>query len=154
MRAYLAAGAPSVCGPFGSYAEWSQMVRSPLAWLGEPDPVASVDTTQAEDSELADLREMIDYWRDELKLDEPYASASLVEAASTAPAGFNAPVFKHFLMRIAGDKDGNISAKRLGEWLRRNSGDVAIGSDGRKYWLIRKPHVRDGRAQFCLKEVA
>ena len=34
MRAYLAAGAPEVCGPFGSYAEWSTMVRSPvgMAW--------------------------------------------------------------------------------------------------------------------------
>src|SRR5262249_32440603 len=37
MRGYLAAGAPEVCGPFGSYAEWSAMVRSPLVWLGEPD---------------------------------------------------------------------------------------------------------------------
>jgi hypothetical protein len=153
MRAYLAAGAPPVCGPFGSYAEWSQMVRGPLVWLGEPDPVASVDATQAEDPELADLREMVDQWRDELKLDEPYASASIIEAASAAPAGFNPPVFKQLLLRIAGDKDGNISAKRLGEWLRRNIGRVARGSDGRKYWLVRKPHVRDGRAQFCLKEV-
>ena len=56
MRAYLTAGAPEVCGPFGSYAEWSTMVRSPLVWLGEPDPVASVDKTQAEDPELAELR--------------------------------------------------------------------------------------------------
>jgi hypothetical protein len=153
MRAYLAAGAPSVCGPFGSYAEWSTMVRSPLVWLGEPDPVASIDAAQAEDSELADLREMIDHWRNELKLDEPYASASIVEAASTAPAGFNAPVFKQFLVRIAGDKDGNISAKRLGEWLRRNSGRVARGNDDRRYWLVRDRHVHHGRARFRLQEV-
>jgi hypothetical protein len=154
MRAYLAAGAPPVCGPFGSYAEWSTMVRSPLVWLGEPDPVASIDTTQAEDSELADLREFIDQWLNEgLKLGEPYASASIIEAASAAPAGYNPPVFKQLLMRIAGDKDGNISAKRLGEWLRRNSGRVARGSDGRKYWLVRKQQVHKGRAQFCLREV-
>ena len=30
IRAYLAAGAPQVCGPFGSYTAWSRMVRSPL----------------------------------------------------------------------------------------------------------------------------
>jgi putative DNA primase/helicase len=53
MRAYLAAGAPPVCGPFGSYSEWSTMVRSPLVWLGEPDPIASIDATQAEDPELS-----------------------------------------------------------------------------------------------------
>jgi putative DNA primase/helicase len=68
MRAYLAAGAPEMCGPFGSYAEWSTMVRSPLIWLGEPDPVASIDTTQAEDPELADLRELGEWWRGELRL--------------------------------------------------------------------------------------
>ena len=154
MRAYLAAGAPPVCGPFGSYPEWSQMVRSPLVWLGEPDPIASIDTTQAEDPELADLREVIDQWRDELKLDEPYGSASIVEAASAAPAGFNPPAFKQLLLRIAGGKDGNISAKRLGEWLRRSSGRVARGSDGKKYWLVREQHVHDGRARFRLREVA
>jgi len=81
MRAYLAAGAPEVCGPFGSYAEWSSMVRSPLVWLGEPDPVASVDAAQAEDPELADLRELCEWWRGELKLDEDYLSARLVEIA-------------------------------------------------------------------------
>ncbi len=43
VRAYLAAGAPRVCGPIGSYRAWSTMVRSPLIWVGEPDPVASME---------------------------------------------------------------------------------------------------------------
>ena len=45
IRAYLTAGAPRVCGPFGSYTAWSRMVRSPLVWLGEPDPIASMDSS-------------------------------------------------------------------------------------------------------------
>src|SRR5262249_27900115 len=148
MRAYLAAGAPSVCGPFGSYAEWSTMVRAPLVWLGEPDPVASVDTTQAEDPELADIRELFELCLDEFKPDTIYASASLIETASVAPAGFNSNPLKQLLLRVAGDKDGDISAKRLGEWLHRNSGRVARVADGRKFWLVREPHVRSGRAQY------
>ena len=67
MRGYLVAGAPAVCGPLGSYAEWSTMVRCPLVWLGEPDPVASVDATQAEDPELAELRELFEQWLEEFK---------------------------------------------------------------------------------------
>ena len=152
MRAYLAAGAPEVCGPFGSYAEWSTMVRSPLVWLGEPDPVASVDKTQAEDSELAKLRELGEWWRDELRLDEDYLSARLVEIANEIPQGFNTNPLKDLLLRVAGDKDGDISPKRLGEWLRRNSGRVVRLSDGHKYWLIRK-QAAAGRAAFCLSEV-
>jgi Bifunctional DNA primase/polymerase, N-terminal len=152
MRAYLAAGAPEVCGPFGSYAEWSSMVRSPLVWLGEPDPVASIDITQAEDPELAELRELCEWWRGELRLDEDYLSARLVEIAHEAPQGFNANPLKDFLLRIAGDKDGNISTKRLGEWLRRNSGRVVRLSDGHRYWLTRR-QASTGRAAFRLSRI-
>jgi len=152
MRAYLAAGAPEVCGPFGSYAEWSAMVRSPLVWLGEPDPVASVDITQAEDPELADLRELGEWWRGELKLDEDYLSARLVEIANEAPAGFNTNSLKDLFLRVASDKDGNISVKQLGEWLRRNSGHVVRLSDGHRYWLIRK-QSKTSRAAFRLSRI-
>jgi hypothetical protein len=152
MRAYLAAGAPEVCGPFGSYAEWSAMVRSPLIWLGEPDPVASIDATQAEDPELADLRELCEWWLGELKLDEDYLSARLVEIAQEVPQGFNTNPLKDLLLRIASGKDGNISVKRLGEWLRCKSGRVVRLSDGCRYWLIRK-QARIGRAAFRLSEV-
>jgi len=152
MRAYLAAGSPEVCGPFGSYAEWSIMVRSPLLWLGEPDPVASIDMTQAEDPELAELRELGEWWLGELKLDEDYQSARLVEIANEDPQGFNINPLKDLFLRVAGDKNDDISVKRLGEWLRRNSGRVVRLSDGHRYWLIRH-QSRAGRAAFRLSEV-
>jgi Bifunctional DNA primase/polymerase, N-terminal len=152
MRAYLATGAPEVCGPFGSYAEWSIMARAPLVWLGEPDPVASVDASQAEDPELGELRRYIDLWLDGYKTDEDYTSADIVESWSVAPAGFNSNPHKQFLLEIAGDKGGNISTKRLGEWLRRNSGRVVRASNGRRYWLIRR-QAAAGRAAFRLSEV-
>jgi Bifunctional DNA primase/polymerase, N-terminal len=152
MRAYLAAGAPSVCGPFGSYAEWSTMVRSPLVWLGEPDPVASVDATLIEDPELADLRELFEWWLGELRLDEDYLSARLVEIGNERPPGFNTNPLKDLLLRIAGDKDGDVSTKRLGEWLHRHSGRVVRLADGRRFQLVRK-QARTGRATFRLSEV-
>src|SRR5215831_6396711 len=157
MRAYLVAGAPQVCGPFGSYAEWSRMVRSPLIWLGEPDPVASMDATRAEDPELADIRELFDLWLDyELGLDTPYTSSRIVELGCAPPGGFNVPFFKQFLVRVAGDKDGGVSAKRLGEWLRRISGRVVsrIVDDrvAGKYRLVRG-QAHSGRACFHLSEV-
>jgi putative DNA primase/helicase len=129
------------------------MVRSPLVWLGEPDPVASIDKTQAEDAELAELRELGEWWRGELKLDEDYLSARLVEIANQAPVGFNTNPLKDLLLRVAGDKDGDISVKQLGEWLRRNSGRVVRLPDGHRYWLIRRQN-RTGRAAFRLSEVA
>jgi putative DNA primase/helicase len=152
MRAYLVAGAPAVCGPFDSYAEWSTVVRSPLVWLGEPDPVASVDATLIEDPELADIRELFDRWLDELRLDMAHMSASIIEAWSAAPVGFNSNPAKEFLLRVAVDKNGDISAKRLGEWLRRISGRVVRASNSRQYRLVREQD-RTNRAAFRLGEV-
>jgi putative DNA primase/helicase len=153
MRAYLAAGAPSVCGPFGSYAEWSTMVRSPLVWLGEPDPVASVDATLIEDPELGDIRELFGLCMSEFKPDTIYTSAGLIESAQAASVGFNPNPLKELLLRVAGDRDGDMSAKRLGEWLHRISGRVVRLEDGRRFWLVREPHLRSGRAQYRLREV-
>src|SRR5262249_62095565 len=104
---------------------------------------------QAEDPELGELREYVDLWLDGYKLDEDYESAGIVESWSLAPAGFNSNPHKQFLLRIAGDKDGNISTKRLGEWIRRNIGRVVRASDGRGCWLIRK-QAREGAGRLRL----
>jgi putative DNA primase/helicase len=34
-RAYIAAGKPNVCGPLGSYEQWTDIVRAPLIWLAK-----------------------------------------------------------------------------------------------------------------------
>jgi RepB DNA-primase from phage plasmid len=129
VRAYLAAGSPRVCGPFGSYAAWSTMVRSPLVWLGEPDPITSMDEIRAEDPELANIREFFELWLDyDLGLDTPYTVARILELAC-APlpsSNYNTPWFKDFLLRVAAakGKEGSVSPERLGWWLRRISGRV------------------------------
>ena len=134
------------------------MVRSPLVWLGEPDPVASVDTTQADDPELAELREWFALWlAEKFKLDEPYASSTFVEAGRAAPVGYNRNPFKDFLLRVAGDKTGEISTRRLGEWLHRNCGRVVrlVHDDGsvHRYWMVKARQTRTHVATFQLSEV-
>src|SRR6516162_10098214 len=62
VRAYLCAGSPKICSPLGSYSAWSTMVRSPLVWLGELDPVISMDGLRDEDIELANIREFFGLW--------------------------------------------------------------------------------------------
>ena len=154
IRAYLAAGAPEVCGPLGSYSAWSKMVRSPLVWLGMPDPVVSMETARAEDPVLADMREFFDLWIDyDLGLDTPYITNRIIELACAPPSGFNRPVFEEFLLRIAAGRDGKISSKRLGEWLRRISGRVVTrAADGCRYRLV-TGRVNAARATFQLSKV-
>ena len=61
-RAYRAAGAPKVCRPLASYGEWSETARAPLIWLGEADPIDSMETAREEDPELAAIRELFVLW--------------------------------------------------------------------------------------------
>jgi hypothetical protein len=108
------------------------MVRSPLVWLGEPDPVASIDASRAEDPELSNICEFFDLWLAyEIGLDTPYTTADLIEFACRpqAPNNYNPPVFKLFLLRVAASKGdaGVISPDRLGWWLRKISGRVVNG---------------------------
>ena len=150
IRAYIAAGSPSVCEPFGSYAGWSAMVRSPLVWLGEPDPVESTDSARAEDPELASIRELFSLWPDYLDLDRPYTTSRIVEVACEAPApdDFNRQPLKALLLQVAGDRGGGVSTNRLGWWLRRISGRVV---DGHRLTLS---HPNKALAAFSLSRVS
>jgi hypothetical protein len=109
----------------GSYAAWARMARNPLVWLGQPDPVISMETARDEDPELSDIREFFDLWVAYLDLDQDYTTARIIEIACATPApnDFNPPTFKQFLLRVAAESDA-VSAKRLGWWLRRISGRV------------------------------
>ncbi|NCP82675.1 MAG: hypothetical protein GW826_10245, partial [Rhodoferax sp.] len=43
IRAWIAAGKPmTACKPLASFSQWSDWVRQPLLWLGQPDPASSV----------------------------------------------------------------------------------------------------------------
>ena len=62
-RAYIAAGRPNPCPQLASFGGWSDTVRSALVWLGEADPVKSMDLSKAEDPETAGLRTMLTEWK-------------------------------------------------------------------------------------------
>jgi hypothetical protein len=162
VRAYLAAGSPPVCGPFGSYAAWSRMVRSPLIWLDEPDPIISMEGIRDEDIVLNSIREFVSLWLDYgLDLNTPRLTINIIEEACAAPPNYWGPMsFKQLLLRIAASKGnpGVISADRLGLWLRKTSGRIVRVTDAqgtqRKYRLVKMQDDRIGRARFQLEEVS
>jgi putative DNA primase/helicase len=127
VRAYLAAGSPKVCKPFGSYHRWNALVRSPLVWLGEPDPVDSIEEIRREDQTLSELLELFSMWEGFLLLDTIYTTARIIEISDEAatPPSFR-PELKAFLLKIAAARGnpGAVSPERLGRWLRKNSGRV------------------------------
>ena len=136
VLAYRAAGAPTVCGPVGSYEVWSDMVRAPLIWLGEADPVESMETARAEDPELSAIRELFGHWRDhpQLHLNSPYSVNSIIQVAceqaeiyGSVGREFKTPEFRDLLLRVAG-RGGVVNSADLGAWLKSISGRV-VGAE-------------------------
>ena len=135
IRAYRIAGSPAVCGPIGSYEDWSDMVRAPLVWLGHADPVASMETAREEDPELSAIRELFGHWQAHLHLSSGYTTNTIIKSACEKQPGasfdygtqdFTAPEFRDLLLRQAGD-GGAVNSRRLGKWLSRIKGRVVAG---------------------------
>src|SRR5271170_8042670 len=64
-RAYIDAGKPEMLPPLASYEDWSNVVRSPLVWLGFPDPVGTMESARAADPVRQDRASLFQAWRDE-----------------------------------------------------------------------------------------
>lgn len=135
IRAYRTAGSPEVCGAIGSYEDWSDMVRAPLIWLGEADPVASMETAREEDPELTAIRELFEHWREHLSMSSGYTTNTIIKTACEKRPGasfdygtqdFVAPEFRDLLLRQAGD-GGAVNSRRLGKWLSKIKGRVVGG---------------------------
>jgi hypothetical protein len=64
MRAYILAGKPAQSiTPYGSFEEWSDLVRGALVWTGEPDPCEGRGAVEADaDSGYESLRELLTSW--------------------------------------------------------------------------------------------
>jgi len=153
IRAYQAAGSPDVCEqPIGSYGRWSTVVRSPLVWLGEADPIKSMEAAREEDVELVSTRELFALWQQHLQADKAYSAFEVAEVAADKDLGTNAlerPEFHDFLLQVAGNR-GLVSTRRLGTWLGKIVGRIV---DGMKL-LVEPAKSGTNRAQkFRLAEV-
>lgn len=151
LLAYRAAGSPRVCGPLGSYGAWSATVRSALVWLGEADPVASMETTRAENPKLVAIRELFVHWQEHLVESCYYSVSEVVNVACEAylqDGEYVRPEFRDLLMRVT-RASSRPSPNSLGRWFSEIKGKVSGGfrldvqpdeKRGNKYGLMR---VRD-----------
>ena len=146
-RAYRIAGRPNVCPSIGSYGEWTDAVRAPLIWLGEADPVESMDALREENPELAPIRELFAHWLDAMPVHAHHAAAQIIDVACKPDrnGGFEHPEFRDLILRIAGDR-GQPSSKSFGRWLTKINGRVVdnkrliMNSDakrGNRYKLVK-----------------
>ena len=89
--------------PFGGFEDWSEQVREGLVWLGEADPVDTVQLVQDTDPETEALEEVVDYWKNKLGVGVGYKTHEILERATNIPdfysALINAPATGAILTR-------------------------------------------------------
>lgn len=123
--AYAAAGSPKVNAPRSRFIEWDALVRNPLLWLGAADPLDTQAELRATDPVREALVAMLIAWRDAFDT-EPTTVAAAVEAA-TATGMSARPQLLEALLGVAGERNGEVNARRLGRYLTRNVRRIESG---------------------------
>jgi hypothetical protein len=154
LRAYLVVGKPVRRQPLGGFEGWSDLVRNALLWLGEEDPVETIETARAEDPERQHLEAVVTQWHAVLS-DRSVTARTVIEEAcgfrldptATNPnhITYYHPEFRNALLDVAGER-GRVSPGRLGTWLGGNKHKV-VG----KHRLAAAP-MRDGQGRWKLEE--
>ncbi|MGZ8219399.1 hypothetical protein [Methylomagnum sp.] len=117
LKAYEAAGRPDVeLTPYGSFDEWSALVRAALVWVGYADPCQTRTRLEGADHITGELGTVLAVWHREL------GSKKLTVREVVDQCGMAAHAeLKVALLDVASSKrDGNsIDTKRLSHWLRK-----------------------------------
>jgi hypothetical protein len=158
VRAYILAGRPDRAPKLASFEGWSDTVRSALIWLGEDDPVTSMETSYDEDPERVELADMITTWANEFKVgfSNRKTIAEVIEVAEeTSQQTYGGsvqpdhPELLSILQQVTKTKRGlQLNSLALGYWLRKNKGKIA---DGKRF--ARQSSKRGDGASWWIEEV-
>ena len=125
LRAYIVAGKPKQdIPPYGSFEEWSGLVRSALVWLGMPDPNLTRARLEADDPVSTALHSILTLWFTAFGK----AGMTVPEVIQQAGVAEYVNLYNALLDAAPSSRDpAKVDAKRLGNWLRRYKGKVANG---------------------------
>lgn len=121
--------------PFGSFEEWSRLVREPLVWLGLPDPVDSLRVLEASDPERTQLASMLQAVRDAYGVGQFKVATLLLASKAKQQSRLDggavlsdeqAGALLEALQSVC-ERNGELNAKALGRWLLRVQGRIEGG---------------------------
>lgn len=117
--AYLAAGEPKIDGLFnyGGFEQWDRMVRRPLTWLGQPDPLLTAEGLREQDPDLEAMRLLYGAWRNCKAITQPMTAADVVAIETDHD-------LREALQVVCAEK---INSRRLGTWLRSHRDKIVDG---------------------------
>jgi hypothetical protein len=156
VRGYVIAGRPRVAPRLASFEGWSDTVRSPLIWLGLPDPIDTMEAARKDDPQLQAMEAIFAALKEAIGIDRKTTAAEIIQLAdqrsenslfnpSTTPQ-LKYPGLKEALQNVAVDRLGGIDPRALGKWFSRHKGRIAKGvrlegeadehGHAARWWLI------------------
>lgn len=151
VLAYLAAGAPALdLFAYGGFEVWDRMVRRPLVWLGQPDPLLTAEGLRENDPDLEAARLLLASWYGVVT---PAGSARSVAEILRAGSDVNSDL-QDALQVICSEKP---NARRLGNWLRTHRDrivTVTVEGTTRQLQLRQAGVDRKGFAQWRVVDAA
>lgn len=135
MSAYVACQDRVSVRPFGSFSEWSRLVREPLVWLGMPDPVDSLRVLEAADPERLQLQAMLRAVHDAFGMNEFKAGALIAACKGGRQASLDGgPALSDVqrddlaeALQAVCERKGELNNVALGRWLLKVQGRVHEG---------------------------
>ena len=136
LRAYHVAGRPDQPPALGSFETWSGWVRGALMWLGQADPVTTMEYLREEDPQLEAQIAVLTHWASVIGGARTSTRAIIESAVKpsidaggfgfSARAGYLHPDFREALLAVAGDS-GSINGRRLGKWIKKHEDRIVQG---------------------------
>lgn len=133
VRAYIVAGRPDKAANIASFTEWSDTVRSALMWLGEVDPVKTMETVREEDPYLQSMTTIFHSIKDCLGINEPMTAAEILKLAQQGNGVVDDETTSKFeafyeaIVNAVGNITGRVTSKQFGRWLGNYKGRIAGG---------------------------
>jgi hypothetical protein len=158
MKAYHVARRPmaGTLSVFGRFEAWSEMVREPLVWLGQPDPYLTKRLLESRDPEREIIANVLQAWDGAFGNEELTAGAVLQAAKDKAsPQSPNDPDTE--LLDAINDalpSRNGVSPRAFGKWLSKHEGRIeggfvvkAVGEAGKtirwRVFMTNEPYGED-----------
>ncbi len=138
VRAYAAVGYPDQRPALASFESWSKVVRSALVWLGQADPVETMNEARSDDPIAEALSTLLHTWHDALGVNWFSTGQAIARSQEQYFDRRAHPDFFQALNDVA-EKRGDLNGLRLAKYLSSHKGKII---DGLKFVVDTDPHTK------------
>lgn len=144
LRAWHVAGQPDAgLTPWGSFEEWSRIVRNAVVFAGGADPYQTRDSLERADRETSLLRAVLETWPSGERFTASQLAEGMRDGELETSTTLNAQEVIGPLKELVGSTKARGVGRQLGYYEGRNEGGKKLVQEresgtGKKYWTVQE----------------